>query len=74
MAQPSASTSPSTTIAEVPSLVDEDFVREHTYVMRGQKVTLDRDLAKIYGYETRYLNRQVQNNREKFAGLPNAAG
>lgn len=27
---------------------------------------LDFDLAKIYGYETKYLNRQVQRNIEKF--------
>ena len=36
------------------------------YEIRGQKVMLDFDLARIYGYETRYLNRQVRNNIEKF--------
>ncbi len=36
------------------------------YVIRGQKIMLDFDLAKIYGYETKYLNRQVQRNIEKF--------
>ena len=50
------------------SFVDESFVREHTYVIRGQKVMLDRDLAAIYGYETRYLNLQVKNNSAKFDG------
>ena len=29
---------------------------------------LDFELAEIYGYETRYFNRQVQNNRERFRG------
>ena len=29
---------------------------------------LDADLAEIYGYETKNLNRQVKNNAEKFAG------
>ena len=27
---------------------------------------LDRDLAKLYGIETKYLNRQVSRNRERF--------
>lgn len=36
------------------------------YVIRGQKVMLDVDLAKIYGYETKNFNRQVKNNIEKF--------
>lgn len=36
------------------------------YMIRGQKVMLDVDLAKIYGYETKNFNRQVKNNIEKF--------
>ena len=35
-------------------------------VIRGQQVMLDRDLAEIYGYETKNFNRQVRNNIEKF--------
>ena len=38
------------------------------YHVRGQDVMLDRDLAKIYGYETKALNQQVKNNMEKFEG------
>lgn len=38
------------------------------YTVRGQKVMLDADLAEIYGYETKYLNRQVQRNIKKFEG------
>lgn len=29
------------------------------YVIRGQKVMLDSDLAELYGVETKQLNRQV---------------
>jgi len=29
---------------------------------------LDADLAEIYGYETKYINRQVKNNIERFEG------
>ena len=35
-------------------------------VIRNQQVMLDRDLAEIYGYETKNFNRQVRNNIEKF--------
>ena len=38
------------------------------YMVRGQKVMLDRDLAEIYGYTTKALNQQVKNNKEKFEG------
>ena len=44
----------------------EENVESMVYEIRGQKVMLDFDLARIYGYETRYLNRQVQRNIEKF--------
>jgi hypothetical protein len=33
---------------------------------RGQKVVLDKDLARIYGVETRVLNQAVKRNRGKF--------
>ena len=36
------------------------------YVIRGQKVMLDYELAKIYGYETKRFNEQVKNNINKF--------
>lgn len=34
--------------------------------MRGERVILDVDLARIYGVETRVLNQAVRRNREKF--------
>ena len=36
------------------------------YVGRGQRVMLDSDLAKLYGVETKHLNRQVQRNLKRF--------
>ena len=36
------------------------------YVIRGQKVMLDTDLAELYGVETKYLNRQVERNEQRF--------
>ena len=49
-------------------IVDEQMLRDKIHVIRGKHVMLDADLAEIYGYETRYFNRQVQNNKERFRG------
>ena len=45
---------------------DEDYLKSKIYIIRGVQVMLDADLADIYGYETRYFNRQVNNNIERF--------
>lgn len=49
-------------------IVESTALKEKIYLVRGQKVMIDGDLAEIYGYETRYFNRQVKNNIEKFEG------
>ena len=49
-------------------IVDDKTIQEKIYLIRGQKVMLDSDLAEIYGYETKNFNRQVKNNIEKFEG------
>jgi len=36
------------------------------FVLRGQKVILDADLAKLYGVTTKRLNEQVKRNQERF--------
>ena len=36
------------------------------YEIRGKQVMLDRDVAILFGYETKYLNRQVQRNINRF--------
>ena len=36
------------------------------YEIRGKQVMLDSDVAILFGYETKYLNRQVQRNIERF--------
>ena len=38
------------------------------HVIRGKQVILDRDLARLYGVETRVLNQAVQRNIERFPG------
>ena len=49
-------------------VVDERLLKDKIYIVRGTQVMLDFELAEIYGYETRYFNRQVQNNRDRFRG------
>ena len=41
-------------------------IEKMIYIIRGQKVMLDSDLANLYGVETRYLNRQVRRNQIRF--------
>ena len=36
------------------------------YEIRGQRVMLDRDLAELYGVETRVLNQSVKRNANRF--------
>ena len=43
-----------------------ETIKSMIYFIRGQKVMLDYDLAKIYGYSTRSFNQQVKNNIAKF--------
>ena len=44
----------------------EKKIENEILVMRGQQVMLDRDLAELYGVETKRLNEQVRRNIERF--------
>ncbi len=46
--------------------LNNETFKSMIYEIRGQKVMLDFDLAKIYGYETKNFNRQISNNMERF--------
>ncbi|MDE7418661.1 MAG: ORF6N domain-containing protein [Muribaculaceae bacterium] len=45
---------------------DIEIIRSKIYEIRGQKVMLDRDLAEMYGVETRALNQAVKRNVDRF--------
>ena len=47
-------------------LINADTIQDKLYIIRGQKVMLDFELAEIYGYTTTKFNQQVKNNLEKF--------
>jgi len=49
-------------LAAIPS----EIIERKIYLIRGQKVLLDRDLAKLYGVSTSHLNEQVKRNRNRF--------
>jgi hypothetical protein len=47
-------------------LVAEQKILNRIYVIRGQKVMIDEDLAEMYKVETRRLNEQVKRNLKRF--------
>ena len=51
---------------ELQVLVMEQKILNRIYVIRGQKVMLDTDLAEMYKVETKRLNEQVKRNMNRF--------
>ena len=48
------------------SLVPSEVIEQHIYLIRNQKVMLDRDLADLYRVSTKVLNQAVKRNLERF--------
>ena len=42
------------------------LIERRIYLIRGQKVMIDEDLAELYGVPTKRLNEQVRRNRTRF--------
>lgn len=51
------------TVSHVPAT---ENITKSIFYLRGKRVILDSDLARLYGVETKYLKRQVNRNRERF--------
>lgn len=47
-------------------LIPLEAIQSKIYLIRGQKVMLDRDLAELYGLPTKVLNQAIKRNRERF--------
>ena len=47
-------------------IIQIEAITEIIYSIRGKRVMLDRDLAELYGVETRRLNEQVKRNIKRF--------
>ncbi len=48
------------------AMVVASKVDSKIFVLRGQRVILDRDLAELYGVEVRHLNQQAKRNARRF--------
>ena len=48
------------------NLINQNQIESKIILIRGHKVMLDRDLAKLYGVQTGQLTRQVRRNSERF--------
>ena len=47
-------------------LLADQKILNRIYILRGQKIMLDQDLAEMYRVETKRLNEQVKRNRNRF--------
>jgi hypothetical protein len=50
------------------SVIPDETIEQSILLIRGQKVMLDRDLAVLYGVETKNLNKAVRRNIARFPG------
>ena len=46
--------------------IEDELVISKIFIIRNQKVMIDKDLAQLYGVETKQLKRQVKRNIERF--------
>jgi len=53
-------------VLKTASLIPVERIEQSILLIRGQKVMLDRDLAQLYGVETRVLNQAVRRNIDRF--------
>ena len=51
---------------EMEIAIPDEVVMEKIYLIRGKKVMLDRDLAKLYSVETKVLKQAVRRNKDRF--------
>lgn len=47
-------------------LIPQEKIENKIFLIRGKKVMLDADLARLYGVATKRLNEQVKRNRKRF--------
>ena len=49
-------------------MIPDELLMNKIYLIRNQKVMLDRDLAELYGVETKVFNQAVKRNAVRFPG------
>ena len=45
--------------------IPDEIITNKIYIIRDQKVMLDRDLAELYGVETKRLKEAVRRNKKR---------
>lgn len=53
-------------MTDIKAIVTQDAIQNRILTIRGKQVTLDRDLAELYGVDTRTLNQTVKRNSDRF--------
>jgi hypothetical protein len=53
-------------MAKSQNIIPVERIASRIYLMRGEKVMLDSDLAELYGVPTMRLNEQFKRNRDRF--------
>lgn len=48
------------------ALIPQELIEKKIFIIRGQKVMFDRDLAKLYEVQTGHLNERVKRNIYRF--------
>ena len=48
------------------NIIPQEIIEKKIYFIRDKKVMLDKDLAELYGVETRVLNQAVRRNIDRF--------
>lgn len=51
---------------KIKGLISQKHIEQKIFIVRGHKAMLDKDLARLYGVETRALNQAVKRNIERF--------
>ena len=47
-------------------IINENSIKDKIHTIRNVQVMLDKDLAELYGVETKRINEAVRNNQDKF--------
>lgn len=53
-------------MGDTTELQSVESIKDRVYIIRGEQVMMDSDLAEIYGYELKAMNQQVKRNIERF--------
>ena len=53
-------------IQAIVACAEDDFIKSRIFTIRGVQVVLDRDLAELYGVQTKVLNQAVKRNANRF--------